>query len=68
VVTGPERRRPSPASAPRFPHRAAIVEENATARLDGLRSSLVVLAFIALIALFFTRKIPTEQPASIAAM
>jgi hypothetical protein len=44
----------------------AIVEENATARLDGLRTSLAVLAFIALIALFFTRKIPTEQPASIA--
>jgi MFS family permease len=46
----------------------AIVEENATARLNGLRSSLVVLAIIALIGLFFTRKIPTEQPASIAAL
>src|SRR5680860_1303769 len=42
----------------------AVVEENATARLDALRSSLAILAFIALIALFFTRKIPNEQPAS----
>jgi MFS family permease len=42
----------------------AIVDENATARLDALRASLSVLAVIALIALFFTRRIPTEQPAS----
>jgi MFS family permease len=42
----------------------AIVDENATARLDGLRASLSVLAVIALIALFFTRRIPTKQPAS----
>jgi predicted MFS family arabinose efflux permease len=42
----------------------AIVTENATARIDGLRSSLSVLAVIALIALPFTRRIPTEQPAS----
>jgi MFS family permease len=42
----------------------AVVEENSTARLNGLRTSLAVLAFIALIALFFTRRIPTEQPAS----
>jgi hypothetical protein len=45
----------------------AIVEENAFARLVGLPTSLAVLAFIALIALFFTRKIPTGQHASIAA-
>ena len=32
----------------------AIVEENATARLDGLRAALSVLAIFALIALFFT--------------
>jgi MFS family permease len=43
----------------------AIVDENATARLNALRASLSVLAVIALIALFFTRRIPTEQPASI---
>jgi MFS family permease len=42
----------------------AIVAENATARLDGLRSSLSVLAVIALIALPFSRRIPTRQPAS----
>jgi Major Facilitator Superfamily len=41
----------------------AIVTENATARIDGLRSSLSVLAIIALIALPFSRQIPTEQPA-----
>jgi hypothetical protein len=42
----------------------AIVKENATARLDGLRSSLSVLALIALVALPFSRRIPTQQPAS----
>jgi hypothetical protein len=42
----------------------AIVDENATARLDALRASLSVLALIAVIALFFTRRIPTKQPAS----
>jgi hypothetical protein len=45
----------------------AITAENATARLDGLRSSLSVLAVIALIALPFSRRIPTRQPASAAA-
>ena len=42
----------------------AIVEENATARLDGLRSSLSVLATVALIALAFSAMLPTEQPGS----
>ena len=42
----------------------AIVKENETARLDGLRSALAVLAIFALIAMFFTRRIPTEQPAA----
>jgi hypothetical protein len=42
----------------------AIVAENTTARIDGLRSALSVLAVIALIALPFSRRIPTEQPAS----
>ena len=42
----------------------AIVDENATARLDALRASLSALAVIALIALFFTRRIPTKQPGS----
>jgi len=40
----------------------AIVEENASARIDGLRSSLSLLAIIALIALFATRRIPARQP------
>ena len=40
----------------------AIVAENASARIDGLRSSLALLALIALIALFATRRIPAEQP------
>ena len=42
----------------------AIVEENETARLDGLRSALSVLAVVALIGLFFSRRIPAEQPGS----
>jgi hypothetical protein len=41
----------------------AIVAENASARIDGLRSSLALLAIIALIALFATRRIPAQQPA-----
>lgn len=46
---------------------AAVVAENTTARLDGLRSSLSVMGIIALIALPFTRRIPAHQPASAAA-
>ena len=42
----------------------AIVEENAKARIAGLRASLSVLAVIALIALFFSRRIPTKQPSA----
>jgi Na+/melibiose symporter-like transporter len=42
----------------------AIVKENTTARIDGLRSSLSVLAVIALIAAGFTFRIPTEAPGS----
>jgi MFS family permease len=41
---------------------AAIVEENETSRLVGLRSALAVLAIFALVALFFTGGIPTRQP------
>ena len=39
----------------------AIVAENADARIAGLRSSLSLLAIIALIALFTTRRIPARQ-------
>jgi MFS family permease len=42
----------------------AIADENETARIQGLRTALSVLAIFALIALFFSRRIPTEQPAS----
>src|SRR6266498_5835668 len=42
----------------------AIIDENATARLDALRASLSVLAIVALIALFACRRIPTQQPAA----
>ncbi len=40
----------------------AIVEENATARVDGLRSAMSVLAIVALIALLLSYPIPTKQP------
>ena len=36
----------------------AIVEENESARLVGLRTALAVLAIFALVALFFTGRIP----------
>jgi Na+/melibiose symporter-like transporter len=41
----------------------AIVEVNEQARVDGLRSALALLAIIAVIALFFTKRIPQQQPA-----
>ncbi len=41
----------------------AIVAENATARIDGLRTALSILAIVALISLFFLGKIPDVQPA-----
>ena len=43
----------------------AIVEENAKARIDGLRASLSLLALVALIALFASRRIPAEQPSEV---
>jgi predicted MFS family arabinose efflux permease len=42
----------------------AIVAENETARLDGLRTALSVLAVLTLLALSFSRWIPEEQPAA----
>ena len=38
---------------------AAIVDENSSARIDGLRMSLAVLALITALALFLARLIPT---------
>ncbi|HEY1592648.1 MAG TPA: MFS transporter [Solirubrobacteraceae bacterium] len=42
----------------------AITDENATARIDGLRSSLSLLAVIALLATVLTFRLPTKQPSS----
>ena len=44
----------------------AIVTENANARIAGLRASLSLLAVVALIALFTTRRIPARQPSAAA--
>jgi EmrB/QacA subfamily drug resistance transporter len=43
---------------------AATLDVNAQARVDGLRSALVVLALIALVGVFFARRIPTLPPGS----
>jgi EmrB/QacA subfamily drug resistance transporter len=40
----------------------AALDANAEARLDGLRAALAVLALSALLAMFFTQRIPTSQP------
>jgi MFS family permease len=40
----------------------AIVNDNASARINGLRAALAVLAFLALVALALTRRLPTVQP------
>jgi len=42
----------------------AVVDENEAARITGLRLSLSVLALIALLAIFFTRLLPTEPVGS----
>ena len=42
----------------------AALEANQQARLDGLRAALVVLALVALLALFAARRIPIQQPGS----
>ncbi|MFJ9075757.1 MFS transporter [Streptomyces sp. NPDC102278] len=42
----------------------AAMAANADARLDGLRAALAILALAALLALFFTRRIPPSQPRS----
>lgn len=42
----------------------AALDANADARLDGLRAALGVLALAALLALFFTQRIPSAQPRS----
>ncbi|OIJ63542.1 MFS transporter [Streptomyces mangrovisoli] len=42
----------------------AALDANTEARLDGLRAALAVLAATAVLALFFTHRIPTTQPKS----
>ena len=44
----------------------AIVTENADARIAGLRAALSVLGVVALIALFFSGRLPTRQPSAAA--
>ncbi|MCU1372573.1 MAG: transporter [Ilumatobacteraceae bacterium] len=41
----------------------AIIEANRAARVEGMDTALAVLALLALISLFFTRRIPEVQPA-----
>jgi predicted MFS family arabinose efflux permease len=40
----------------------AIVDDNASARINGLRAALAVLAFLALLGLCLTGRLPTVQP------
>jgi hypothetical protein len=42
----------------------AVLETNEQSRIDGLRSAVSVLALLSLVALLFTRGIPTVQPGS----
>ena len=42
----------------------AVVDENEAARITGLRLSLSLLALVALLAIFFTRLLPTEPVGS----
>ncbi|WP_432167342.1 MFS transporter [Streptomyces sp. bgisy031] len=42
----------------------AALDANREARLDGLRAALAILALTALLAMFFTSRIPTAQPRS----
>jgi hypothetical protein len=46
---------------------AAALEANSEARLDGLRSALGILALLAIVALFFTSRIPRSPPGVAAA-
>jgi EmrB/QacA subfamily drug resistance transporter len=40
----------------------AVVDANGEARLDGLRAALATMALMALLALFFSGRIPEDQP------
>src|SRR5215218_6544088 len=51
---------------PAIPDKLAVNDENAQARITGLRSALALLALISLLALLFTRGLPTVQPGAAA--
>ncbi|MEU8862039.1 MFS transporter [Streptomyces umbrinus] len=42
----------------------AALDANEAARIDGLRAAVAILAFAALVAMFFTHRIPKAQPRS----
>jgi MFS family permease len=42
----------------------AVTKENADARIGGLRSALALLAVIGLLAIFFSQRLPVEQPST----
>ncbi|MFI0506454.1 MFS transporter [Streptomyces albogriseolus] len=42
----------------------AALDANEEARIDGLRAAVAILALVALLAMFFTSRIPKTQPAS----
>ncbi len=44
----------------------AIVDENADARIEGLRAALAILAIFALLAMFASRRLPDQQPGATA--
>ena len=43
----------------------AVLEEYGIARVDGLRTALALLALFSVVALFFTRRVPTQQPGAV---
>jgi MFS family permease len=47
---------------------SAIVDVNASSRINGLRAALALLALLALVALVFTRRLPVVQPKDAAAV
>jgi MFS family permease len=46
----------------------AVLDEYGIARVDGLRTALALLALFAVVALFFTRRVPDHQPGAVAAV
>ena len=46
----------------------AVLDEYGSARVDGLRTALALLALFSVVALFFTRRVPTQQPGAVAAV